>query len=150
LAEVWRRSLADPEAFALQLALAVGFGVVSSERGVAMLRSSIPTSISRVGLSSLGEEARASEEDLQRGVSGGARGRANRASATRDRGSSADSGPDEPLTPEPPFGRLRRRVIYIVVCVLYALGLSFMDIFFSQVACGATATTRMPPLFECC
>ena len=75
-----------------------------------MLRQTFPTSVSHVDLAGAGQEI--------------VRPAPAPASGPRSRSPAREYAED----PE----RLERHVTYVVVCVLYALGLSFMDIYFSQ------------------
>ena len=91
-----------------------------------MLRQTFPTSVSHVDLAGAGQEI--------------VRPAPAPASGPRSRSPAREYAED----PE----RLERHVTYVVVCVLYALGLSFMDIYFSQ-ACKRAPRSRALSLSPC-
>ena len=82
-----------------------------------MLRQTFPTSVSHVDLAGAGQEI--------------VRPAPAPASGPRSRSPRVLEDPE----------RFERHVTYVVVCVLYALGLSFMDIYFSQ-ACKRAPRSR--------
>ena len=83
-----------------------------------MLRQTFPTSVSHVDLAGAGQEI--------------VRPAPAPASGPRSRSPRVLEDPE----------RFERHVTYVVVCVLYALGLSFMDIYFSQARARALRAAR--------